>query len=64
MPFGGGPRVCIGEAFAWMEGTLLLATIASRWRLRLVPGHVVEPHAVVTLRPRHGIPMVPELLAA
>jgi len=59
-PFGGGPRVCIGEAFAWMEGTLLLATIASRWRLRLVPGHEVEPQAVVTLRPRHGIPMVPE----
>jgi cytochrome P450 len=59
-PFGGGPRVCIGEAFAWMEGTLLLATIASRWRLRLVPDHGVEPQAVVTLRPRHGIPMVPE----
>jgi hypothetical protein len=59
-PFGGGPRVCIGEPFAWMEGTLLLATIANRWRLRPVPGHVVQAQAVVTLRPRDGIPMVPE----
>ena len=39
-PFGGGPRQCIGESFAWMERVLVLATIAQRWRLRLVPGQV------------------------
>lgn len=38
-PFGGGPRVCIGERFAWTEGVLVLATIAQRWRCRLIEGH-------------------------
>ena len=57
-PFGGGARSCIGEPFAWMEGVLLLATIAQRWRFRLVPGHPVEPQALITLRPRHGIRVV------
>lgn len=60
VPFGGGPRVCIGEPFARMESVLLLSTIARRWRLRPVPGRPVEPQAVVTLRPRHGLAMVPE----
>jgi cytochrome P450 len=60
VPFGGGPRLCVGEPFAWMEGVLLLATIARRWRLRLDSGAVVEPRAVVTLRPRSGLPMIPE----
>jgi cytochrome P450 len=60
VPFGGGPRMCVGEPFAWMEGTLLLATIARRWRLRLVPGRPVNAQAVVTLRPRGGLPMVAE----
>jgi cytochrome P450 len=41
-----------------MELTLVLATIARRWRLALVPGHPVEPHPVITLRARHGIRMV------
>ena len=59
-PFGGGARSCIGEPFAWMEGVLLLSTIAQRWRLRLVPGHPVEPQALITLRPRHGMRMIPE----
>ena len=54
---GGGPRQCIGEPFAWMEGELLLATIAQRWRLRAVPDHVVEPQPSITLRPKNGIPM-------
>src|SRR3712207_8070569 len=49
-PFGAGTRVCIGEQFAWTEGTLLLATLASRWRLRLVPGHPVAPQPIITLR--------------
>jgi cytochrome P450 len=57
-PFGGGPRVCIGERFAWMEGVLVLATIAQRWRFNLTPGQVVEPHPQITLRPRYGMRMV------
>ena len=59
-PFGGGARVCIGERFAWMEGTLLLAAIGQRWRLRLEPGHRVETHARITLRPKHGMWMIAE----
>ena len=59
-PFGGGPRVCIGEQFAWMEGVLLIATIAQKWKMRLAPGQVVEPKAMVTLRPRYGMRMVIE----
>jgi cytochrome P450 len=54
-PFGGGPRMCIGEAFAWTEGTLVLATLARHWRLRLLPGQRIEPLPLITLRPRHGI---------
>jgi cytochrome P450 len=56
-PFGGGPRICIGNHFAMMEAQLILATVAQRYRLRLVPGHPVEPQVVVTLRPRYGLPM-------
>lgn len=56
-PFGGGPRVCIGENFAWMEGVLALVTLAQRWRLRLVPGHPVAPQPLITLRPRYGMKM-------
>ena len=54
-PFGGGTRVCIGEHFAMMEGVLVLATIAQRWRLHLVPGQNIEPWPRITLRPRHSI---------
>jgi cytochrome P450 len=59
-PFGGGPRVCIGESFAWMEGALVLATIAQRFRMRLAPGHPVEMQPLVTLRPKHGMRMILE----
>ncbi len=59
-PFGGGARRCIGEGFAWMEGTLLIAAIARRWRMRLVPGHAVVAHPRITLRPKHGILMTLE----
>lgn len=55
VPFGGGPRQCLGEGFAWMEGLLVLATLAQTWRMRLVPGPPVEPRALVTLRPKAGI---------
>ncbi len=60
-PFGAGARVCIGEPFAWMEGTLLLATIAQKWDLRLEPGFPVEPLAQITLRPKHGMRMILKL---
>jgi cytochrome P450 len=56
-PFGGGPRQCIGESFAWMELMLLVATIAQRWTLRLVPGHPIVPQPLVTLRTKHGMKM-------
>jgi len=56
-PFGGGPRLCIGNAFAMMEATLLLATIAQRFRLTLVPGHRVQTAPGVTLRPKYGMQM-------
>jgi cytochrome P450 len=49
-PFGGGPRKCIGEGFAWMEGVLALATLARRWRLRPVRGAAPTPQPRITLR--------------
>jgi cytochrome P450 len=59
-PFGGGPRRCIGQSFALMEAGLVIATLASRFRFRLAPGHPVVPEPLVTLRPKYGIPMVVE----
>jgi cytochrome P450 len=55
LPFGGGQRVCIGQGLAVMEGQLILAMMAQRYRFRPVPGHPVEPRALVTLRPSHGL---------
>ncbi|QDQ28062.1 cytochrome P450 [Chitinimonas arctica] len=57
LPFGAGPRVCIGNHFALMEGQLLLAQIAQRYDLQLVSGHPVEREVAVTMRPRYGMPM-------
>jgi cytochrome P450 len=58
LPFGGGPRQCIGNAFAMMEAVLLLSTIAQRFRLTLVPGQRITPTPYVTLRPEPGVWMV------
>jgi cytochrome P450 len=58
IPFGAGPRICIGAAFAMEEAMLILAMIAQRYRLRLKPGHPVEPLGLITLRPRHGLQMI------
>ena len=57
-PFGGGQRLCIGNALALMESTLLIGTIAQSYRFALVANHPVEPHAALTLRPRYGMQMV------
>lgn len=51
LPFGAGPRACVGEHFAWLEATLALATIAQRWRAPRIPLDRVRPDARVTLRP-------------
>ncbi|HYN85426.1 MAG TPA: cytochrome P450 [Pyrinomonadaceae bacterium] len=60
-PFGGGPRRCIGEGFAWMEAALVLATIARRWRMRVPGGQRVELQPRITLRPgRGGVPVTLE----
>src|SRR5262249_59432599 len=56
-PFGGGPRVCIGNTFAQMEGPLVLATILQSLRVELVPGQTVVPDPTFTLRPKDGGPM-------
>lgn len=56
-PFSGGPRSCIGEHFAWMEASLVLATIAQSWQVQLVPNHPVEFLQLINLRPSYGMLM-------
>lgn len=56
-PFGGGPRLCIGQSFAMLEAVLILATVAQRFQLSLLPGQQIVPWASLTLRPKNGIKM-------
>jgi cytochrome P450 len=59
LPFGGGPRICVGQHLALVETVLVLATLLQRVRMELVPGLPVEPEALVTMRPKHGMVMIP-----
>jgi cytochrome P450 len=60
LPFGAGPRQCIGNHFAMIELLIVVATLAQRFSPRLLPGHRVEPQALITLHPRFGMPMIIE----
>ena len=55
IPFGGGPRGCIGNQFAMLEAQLIVATIAQRYRIELVPDQDIRPEPLITLRPAPGI---------
>jgi cytochrome P450 len=57
LPFGGGIRRCIGESFAWTEAILVVATLARRWRLRVVPEQRFDLQPMITLRPKYGMKM-------
>jgi cytochrome P450 len=56
-PFGSGPRTCIGEAFAWMEGALIIATLAHKWRMRIADKEPLQVRPLITLRPKHPVKM-------
>lgn len=60
IPFGAGPRVCIGAAFAQAEGLLVLSHWLARFRFRPVAGHTVEPTGDIAIRPKGGLPLVVE----
>ncbi len=57
LPFGGGPRVCLGANFAVMQAQIILATLLARWKVRPVEGYTPEPVMVMTLRPKDGMPL-------
>ena len=56
-PFGGGPRLCIGEQFAWMEASLILATLCQTWRARVPSNYCPQLRPLITLRPQGGLPV-------
>jgi cytochrome P450 len=60
VPFAGGRHLCIGNHLSMLEARLIIAAVAQKFRLRAVDGHVVIPEPLFTLRPRGGLPMIPE----
>lgn len=60
IPFGGGPRLCIGRDFALLEFQIIISILAQQFKLSLLPGHVVEKDPSMTLRPRRGMFMTIE----
>jgi cytochrome P450 len=60
IPFGAGPRQCIGNQFALIETQLIMATFTQTYRLHVMPGHRTDPWPLITLRPRSGMPMMVE----
>jgi cytochrome P450 len=57
LPFGAGPRMCVGRELALVEGVLVLSALAGRYRFQRTPGQVVRADALVTVRPRGGLPL-------
>ena len=57
LPFGGGPRVCIGNNYAMLQILMILSTLLRKYDLHLIPGQTIEPRAVVILSPKNGIRM-------
>ncbi len=55
LPFGDGPRICIGASFALQEAVIILATLLARFRFEAVPGHAPDPVMILTLRPQGGV---------
>jgi cytochrome P450 len=64
LPFGAGPRRCIGHNFAMMEAQIVLSMVVQRYRIRVVPDHPVVPQALITLHPKHGLRVTAELRSA
>jgi cytochrome P450 len=58
LPFGVGPRICIGASFAIQEASIIVASIMRRFTLEMAPGHTAWPVLKVTLRPKGGLPMM------
>ncbi|NIL98647.1 MAG: cytochrome P450, partial [Planctomycetales bacterium] len=57
VPFGGGPRNCIGAAFAQIEAKVVLSRLLQTFEFQLVNGHQIRPHMGATLEPRPGVKM-------
>ena len=56
-PFGGGPRRCIGDSFAWMEAQIVLATLGQSWHMHYIPRHPLKLVPHITLHPKYGMPL-------
>src|SRR5205823_8190294 len=61
LPFGGGPRTCVGARLAIAEALTILAIWLAHWRFKPIPGHQVHVSGMVTLRPRGGLPLILQL---